>query len=1157
MKARLLNGIYTLMPNPKSGGMAKIYKARDINNDNLVAVKIFENGQIEQEITDESFRREVSALKELKHPRIVQLIDSGLDEETGHNFLVLEWMESNLATSLKESPLAGWDEFWERVGLPLLEALAFSHNRECIHRDIKPNNILINTEGIIKLADFGISKVKRYLQPTVTLREFVSRPYSPPEEDDGSYTYTRDVFSFGVLILKCLTEVELITYDTIKQAIKQFDASPEIITIIERSVSLEPSERQHNAEVLLVEIQAIQEKRKKEYQVKQGSCYLKLPSRIDKIADELEADSNNEIEKIILQDLNSGCAMCRFEKRNPVDREDKYEENQYKIFGTDYSYHVKIDDRDQEKLVILNVMNLSSSILEENRNRYWHPPYNFKFGNSSNRLEDKTVISKLKLLIEEYESEIRQKQAEEEKQRLFRNWENILRAKTDWEKEHQPPLNYIEVTRQENRAIFTLASITDENLVEQPRLVIVNNRTLLSGNVEEVKEDKLTLYINSGDPERLPKSGELRFDTRAAEYALRQQKNALEAIKYDRAARSDIRSLLITPQEVKTPTTEENIKFIQSLNQSQKETVEAALGTQDFLVVEGPPGTGKTTFITEVILQTIRANPQARILLTSQTHVALDNALERIKKQNPALKMVRIGNHEKVADNIHDLLLEEQMEHWKSEVFRRSQGFLENWSKKHNLSPQEITMANLFQKLREALMELDRLKKEIEIFQQEQYEITQTEELKAYFENYNLNDLRSEIHKNLPDDINREWEFINDKIKGLENKTKEIRDQRKDTVKELHQVSQIDEEELLKMSLSELEGYENILIDLNQPEAKKLRTLMKVQQDWFDIFGRADSDRFNTAFLKQAQLVAGTCIGLARSIPEIEFDLCIIDEASKATATEVLVPIARSHRLILVGDTKQLPPFQDEASRNFDFLNKYNLDSEEIKETLFAYLIKTLPDSNRKILTIQHRMVAPIGNLISECFYQGQIESARDDLDNDLTQVIPKPVTWFTTSKLPDCREQAANGSYNNMAEVNVILKILEQINKMAITVNKKYGIAVLTGYSAQLKLFKRKLDSELSNWEALTIKYNTVDAFQGQEADIAIYSITRSNKKASLGFLRDTERMNVALSRGKVGLIIVGDHNFCRSLNYNPLHTVLNHIESHPESCSLFEVKS
>ncbi len=1084
------------------------------------------------------------------------MIDSGVDQESKHNFLVLEWMETNLETKLKESPLNGWDDFWETVASPILEALAFSHNREYIHRDIKPSNILINDEGIIKLADFGISKLKRSLEPTITLREFVSRPYTPPEDDDGSCTYTRDVFSFGVLTLKCLTKLEMIGYDNISQALKQFDAPSEIIEIIENAVSFEPEKRQHNAEVLLAEIQAIQEKRQKQLRLKQGICYLKLTSKLDKIYSELMEYSSNEIEKIILQDLNSDCAISRFEKRNVIDIEDKYEDNQYKIFGSDYSYHVKIDDY-QDRLVILNLMNISSSTLEELRNRHWHPPYEFKFGNFLNKGEAKEVISNIKLSIEEYESEIRQKQAEEEKQRLFRNWENLLKAKTDWEKEQEPSLHYTKVIREQNRAIFTLSSIPDDNLVEQPRHVIVNNRSVLGGNVEEVKEDQLTLYINYGDPARLPKSGDLCFDNRAAESALKQQKNALEAIKYDRAARSDIRSLLITPQEVKAPKIEGNINYIiKNLNQSQKITVETALGTEDFLVIEGLPGTGKTTFITEVILQTIQANPQARILLTSQTHVALDNALERIKKQSPVLKMVRIGNHEKVADDIHDLLLEKQMDNWKYQVFQKSQNFLENWSKKHNLSPREITMANWFQKLREAVINLEKFKEEMESLKQEKYEITQRDELKIYFENYDLNDFKSEPSGNLPSDSKNEWEILNNNIKDLEKRAKEIRDQRKEIVKQLNQVSQIDEEELIKMSLSELEGYENILIDPNEPKAKQLRTLMKVQQDWFDIFGRADSDRFNTAFLKQAQLIAGTCIGLARKIPEIEFDLCIIDEASKATATEVLVPIARSRRWILVGDTKQLPPFQDEVSRNVEFLSKYNLNSEEIKETLFAYLLKNLPDSNRKILTIQHRMVAPIGNLISNCFYEGQIESARHDIDDNLTHVIPKPVTWFTTTKLPNCREHSVNGSYNNVAEVDVIFNLIKQFNEMANKVNKKYTIAVLTGYSAQLKLLKRKLDSELSSWEKLILKLNTVDAFQGQEADIAIYSITRSNKKTSFGFLKDSERMNVALSRGKVGLVIVGDHNFCRSLNYSPLGNVLEYIESHTESCYLHEVK-
>jgi serine/threonine protein kinase len=177
MAGRFINSRYALSPKVRSGGMADVYQASDILDDlRKVAVKIFKHGQIESEILEESFRRETQALKELKHHGIVELLDLGKDEATGECFLVLEWMEKDLATLLKESPSSGWDSFWQAVAYPLLEALAFSHEREYVHRDIKPSNILISNDGKIKLADFGISKLRSYFQPSVTLREFVSRP---------------------------------------------------------------------------------------------------------------------------------------------------------------------------------------------------------------------------------------------------------------------------------------------------------------------------------------------------------------------------------------------------------------------------------------------------------------------------------------------------------------------------------------------------------------------------------------------------------------------------------------------------------------------------------------------------------------------------------------------------------------------------------------------------------------------------------------------------------------------------------------------------------------------------------------------------------------------------------------------------------------------
>ncbi|MEG4630020.1 AAA domain-containing protein [Microcoleus sp. AR_TQ3_B6] len=1146
MPARLINDRYAISPNPRSGGMADVYQASDMLDDlRRVAVKEFKHGQIEADILAESFRRETQALQELKHPGIVELLDSGKDETTGNYFLVLEWMEKDLATLLKESPPDGWDSFWKAVALPVLEALAFSHNRRIIHRDIKPSNILVGSDGKLKLADFGISKLKGYLQPSITLKDFVSRTFTPPETDDGSYTYTRDIFSFGVLVLKCLTNIELTDHNSIPSAQKAFNAPPEILEIIERAVSLDPAERQPNAEVLLAELNVIQGKTKTGA-IKKPPCFLKLiPKCLNRLKSEIEISSEVEIENLILDDLNneSGCGIRPYKFKDDAD--DPSREDHYEIYGISYRYHMKVDQNRRNHLVIFNAWSTSYSQLEQRRERAWNLSYEFKFGTPLNLYEAKEVIQKLQDAVIEHEADLKEQEDEKEKQRIFQVWWDILRAKTDWEKKREKPIKYTSVTRDGNRVTFELSELPEDDLAGQPRHV-TNSKgfSILGGDVEQVISDRLTLYVKYGEPDRLPQSGELRFDTRAAEVALNRQKNALDAIRFDQGVRSDIRQLLVNPQEVRTPDVEVDLQFIQPLNESQQEVVKAALATEDFLIVQGPPGTGKTTFITEVVLQTLKANPDARILLSSQTHVALDNALERIQAKNPNLKLVRLGNHERVSENVHSLLLEEQMEQWREGAIAKGQEFIENWSAQRGISQHNSEIATLFQEMKTLVTKIESLRGDVNIWKEDLDKILAI--------NYNPENPDSLLETKIPKDKLEECQSIEAEISILRKQLKEAREQQKEKAKRLKELTGISINKLLRLSVQEIEERINKLIDPNAPDAKMLQRLIAIQAEWFDQFGR--NEKFNAPLIKRSQVVAGTCIGIPRDIQDIEFDLCIVDEASKATATEVLVPIARSHRWILVGDPKQLPPFRDEASRDSDFLEKYELNQDHIRETLFDRLLRTLPDGCRKMLTIQHRMVAPIGNLVSECFYDGQLKSARTDLDQHLRSVLPQPVTWLTTTKLPNSREQSANSSFNNICEVNVIVQFLKQLNQTAVKAQKKYSVAVLSGYAAQLKLLARNLASELNNWQALTVECNTVDAFQGREADIAVYSVTRSNKEGKVGFLRDAERLNVALSRGKVGLVIVGDHHFCRTSHDNPLHRVLDYVESHPKNCAIKE---
>ncbi|MDJ1180185.1 AAA domain-containing protein [Roseofilum sp. BLCC_M91] len=554
-------------------------------------------------------------------------------------------------------------------------------------------------------------------------------------------------------------------------------------------------------------------------------------------------------------------------------------------------------------------------------------------------------------------------------------------------------------------------------------------------------------------------------------------------------------------------------------------------------------------------MQTLQANPEARILLSSQTHVALDNALERIQTENPNLKLVRIGNHERVSEGVHSLLLEEQMEKWREDALAKGRDFLANWSVNHGISQKDLEKAVLFQKLKNIVLDIEKLRVGLESRKQEKDRQAprRSKKNKSVHQPSNSGSIKGKKQRRISSAQEEEFSRLEEEIEELEKKAKALRDEQKQKVKRLQRITKLKANQLLKLTSVELEHHSNNLIDPNAPNSKLLQQLINLQTEWFDQFGR--NERFNDPLIKRSQVVAGTCIGISRAINDSEFDLCIVDEASKATATEVLVPMSRSKKWLLVGDPKQLPPFQDEASRNAGFLERYELTPEDIQETLFDRLLRILPDECQKLLATQHRMVEPIGTLISTCFYDGTLESSGPEIDKVLSRALPRPVTWLTTSKLPNSREQSANSSFNNSCEVTVIFEWLKQLNQAATEAQRNYRVAVLSGYAAQLKLLKRRLNAEQSGLQALAIECNTVDAFQGREADILIYSVTRSNKDGKIGFLRDEARLNVALSRGRVGLLIVGDHQFCRSLNHSPLHNVLHYIEQHPEECICMEV--
>ena len=137
------------------------------------------------------------ALRELPHSNIVQLVDAGTEESSGRLFVVTEWVEHSLPEWLKAHPLAGWDDYYERIGKGLLDALHFAHLRRFTHRDVKPAKVLMTGRGVPKLADFGLAKLHAFMQPGVTLSECASRPFAPPEADEGVHAFERRATFFS------------------------------------------------------------------------------------------------------------------------------------------------------------------------------------------------------------------------------------------------------------------------------------------------------------------------------------------------------------------------------------------------------------------------------------------------------------------------------------------------------------------------------------------------------------------------------------------------------------------------------------------------------------------------------------------------------------------------------------------------------------------------------------------------------------------------------------------------------------------------------------------------------------------------------------------------------------------------------------------------
>lgn len=1157
-------GEYLLSGEPLIGGYARLHRAvHSANIDEVVAVKVFDPpSHVESRVLNASWINELETYQRLgDSSHLARLLDWGRTED-GAPYLVFEWLEGDLMDQVSTNPPEGWDDFWP-IARDILTGLELIHTAGFVHRDLKPENVLLGKDGRFKVADFGTTRLVEAMRAGITMAPLGTLPYAPPERGTPGPSAAYDLYSFAVMTVVCLSG-EIPDADAVPEKFAGLDLPPDIGEVLATCLSQSVGDRPESAAVLLARLKAVQEARERR-RTPITNIHITWPQHTLRASAKLLNVPITEIEQGLIEDLNAVCAFS-FDTRgeSPV----------LQACGQTLVFRLEPDPQAPSTLRAIRVSKATSQTLDIAHASWFRANVRIRTTLPTSPAAARAVLDDFCARVSENDATRAAEQAASASAAEFASWRQVLKAKFTVEDERGVPIRYRGWTRQGARVRFSVGDLPDLEVGEN-RLVSNGRRRVLFGEIEQVDNGELVLYVTKGDPSQLPKSGTLDFDAEASKSKLRREQAALDRLSSGKAVRPHLRTLLLDPCSA-TPPNPVTVSsfFTPDLDRAKQEAISAALGSTDALVVEGPPGTGKTTFIAELVAQELSRNPRARILLTAQTHVAVDHALAGIAKLNREASIVRLGRQDQMAEGIEELSLPARLEKARDNVVDAGRSFLRALAIELGLDVDNAEVDALAADLETRITRLAHVRSRLALKRDERKMLSEQLAKHQEFAGKILEvaasieravnagstselmdagrlflesgvDLASSLESGGP---------LGEKLLAVEQLLTDLSGQL---------TMETEAESVTRSRLAQLIGAapsskaQDLLAQASARSSTvddpRYNRLTELAAEWAERFGKGPE--FNAVIIAGASVIGATCVGLTgvRGADSVDFDLCIVDEASKATATEVLVPLVQSRRWLLVGDQKQLPPFVEQSLHEAEFLDRFELSAQQVGQTLFSELADGLPSSAVVSLTHQHRMHPAIGGLISDCFYGSRLTSGEREVDDRVHLALGSPVTWLDTSCSNDRREVASGTSYLNQREVRTTGEVLRRLNFVA---EKSGGlkVAILTGYDPQRRAlldFVNRHETELSS---LDLHVANVDAYQGQEADVAIFNVTRSNVTGQLGFLQHEARINVALSRARDGLVIIGDASFIRASKAvrNPLREVLAHIESHTEGCNL-----
>ena len=317
--------------------------------------------------------------------------------------------------------------------------------------------------------------------------------------------------------------------------------------------------------------------------------------------------------------------------------------------------------------------------------------------------------------------------------------------------------------------------------------------------------------------------------------------------------------------------------------------------------------------------------------------------------------------------------------------------------------------------------------------------------------------------------------------------------------------------------------------------AEKARKLRERQNE---LELKINNDIFNEARVVSCTLVGSAC----RIMDRRRFSTLFIDEAAQAMEPACWAAILRADRVVMGGDHQQLPPTVKslEASRG------------GLADTLMQKVAALHPQCV-SMLTTQYRMNEAIMAFSSRWFYHGQLHAA-PEAAHRLVSPLDTPLMWIDTSQTSDPELRNSRGSISNSSEARLVIHTLrdyiEMVSPQKIE-SERVDFGIITPYRGQARLIRRLLKMQ-HYFRKLKrhITVGTVDGFQGQERDVIVISLVRDNAEGQIGFLRDLRRMNVAMTRARMKLIIVGN---AETLSHHRFYRELaDHIRHHGDFVTL-----